>query len=191
MLLCLKDFQHKSSHNEVDSLFTVNKIQTRFYKEDFSAVNLRSIDTMKQAFGVPIGFSDHSTTFTASLGAVALGASVIERHFTIDKDLDAPDAFFAADPEEMSDLVRSIRDMEQCLGDGVKKPSPTEDYMQPVLRKSAVTQVAIKKGEIITVDKFVVKRPGTGIPANLAHYVVGREAKCDIGIDEVITWDMI
>jgi len=159
--------------------------------KDPTVVNLRAISTMQQAFGTPVGYSDHTTTFTAALGAVALGAAAIERHFTIDKKLDTPDAFFAADPEEMKALAAAIREMEECLGTGVKRPAPTEIDMQYVLRKSAVTCVNIKKGEVITSEMFGLKRPGTGIPANLAHLVVGRQAKQDIPEDEVITWEMV
>ena len=157
--------------------------------KDASVVNLRAITTMSQAFKVPIGFSDHTTTVSAALGSVALGASVIERHFTIDKNLAVPDAFFSADPAEMKELVRSIRELEQALGDGVKRLTSTELAMRVEVRKSAIARTDIHRGEVVTQDKVIVKRPGTGIPPSLAHLVVGRRARQDIQADRVITWD--
>ena len=158
---------------------------------DFSLVNLRAITTLRQAFGVPVGFSDHTTTTSAVLGAVALGASVIERHFTIDKNLKAPDAFFSANPAEMKALVTSIRELEQAFGDGVKRPTPTELAMRQETRKSTIASRDIHRGDVITEDKVIIKRPGTGVPPNLAHLVMGARAKQDIRADEVITWDML
>ena len=156
-----------------------------------SVINLRAITTMRQAFGVPIGYSDHSTGMSAPLGAVALGATVIERHFTIDKNLRVPDAFFSADPAEMKALVESIRELEQAMGDGVKQPASTESGMHREFRKSTIAHSDIRQGELITEDKVIVKRPGTGIPPKLANLVPGRRAKVDIKADEVITWEML
>jgi sialic acid synthase SpsE len=154
-------------------------------------VNLNVIRTFRQAFDVPIGFSDHTTTITASLGAVALGASVIERHFTLDKRLDVPDAFFSADPGEMKALVQAIRELEQALGTGVKRPTPTEQAMRSETRKSVIARTDLRPGEVITKDKFIIKRPGTGVPPKLAHLVLGRRAKQAIKSDEVITWEKL
>ena len=158
---------------------------------DISMANLRSVTTLRQAFGVPVGYSDHTTTTSAALGAVALGASVIERHFTIDKDLKAPDAFFSANPAEMTELIKAVRELEQALGDGVKRPSATELEMRSETRKSTIARVNIRRGAAIKEDQIIVKRPGTGIPPSLAHLVPGRRAKEDIGEDEVITWEML
>lgn len=158
---------------------------------DLSGVNLNAIRTLHQAFAVPVGFSDHTTTFSASLGAVALGASVIERHFTIDKRLAVPDAFFSADPAEMKTLVSAIRELEQALGSGIKRPAPTEEEMRLKTRKSAVARAPIGQGEVITADKVIVKRPGTGVAPSLCHHVIGRRAKRAIQKDEVITWEKL
>ncbi len=159
--------------------------------KDAGVVNLNAIPTLRRAFPVPIGFSDHTVTISASLGAVALGASLIERHFTIDKKLEAPDAAFAADPSEMQALVRAVRELEQALGDGVKRPAPSEYAMRMETRKSAIARVDIQPGETITKDKIIVKRPGTGIPPKLAYLVIGRRAKCALKADDVITWDKL
>jgi sialic acid synthase SpsE len=158
---------------------------------DLSSLNLNVIRTFRQAFNVPVGFSDHTTTMAAALGAVALGASVIERHFTLDKRLQVPDAFFSADPAEMKVLVQSIRELEGALGTGVKRPTPTEQAMRLETRKSVIARADIEKGEAITREKIIVKRPGTGIPPKLAHLVLGRRAARTIKADEVISWDKL
>ena len=158
---------------------------------DASLVNLKAMTTIRQAFDTVVGYSDHTTSNSAALGAVALGASVIERHFTIDKNLDVPDAFFSTDPLEMKSLVSSIRELEQALGDGVKRPASTEGEMRAETRKSTIARTDIKAGETITQDMIIVKRPGTGILPAMAHLVPGRVAKKDISADEVITWDMV
>jgi N,N'-diacetyllegionaminate synthase len=158
---------------------------------ELRGLNLNVIRTFQQAFNVPVGFSDHTTTLSASLGAVALGASVIERHFTLDKHLNVPDAFFSADPAEMKTLVQCIRELEQALGTGVKRPVPSEENMRSETRKSVIARTALRPGEVITKDKIIVKRPGTGVPPKLAHLVVGRRAKQAIQVDEVITWDKL
>ena len=146
---------------------------------------------MSCLFPCPIGFSDHTTSVSAAVGAVALGASIIERHFTIDKDLDVPDAFFSADPKEMKTLVRSIRELEAALGTGVKCPTPTELDMRRETRKSAIARTYISKGEPITDDKFIIKRPGTGIAPKFANYIIGRKAAVDIEPDDTITWEKL
>lgn len=158
---------------------------------DHRIVNLRAIRTFQKAFGVPVGFSDHTTTISAALGAVALGAVVVERHFTLDKGLEVPDAFFSADPAEMKALVQAIRELEQALGDGVKRPTPTEEMMRLETRKSAIARVDIGPGEVITSGKMIVKRPGTGVPPKFAHLVPGRRVKQAIKADEVITWEKL
>lgn len=159
--------------------------------QDLRGVNLNVIRTFQQAFDVPIGFSDHTTTIAASLGAVALGATVIERHFTLYKRLGVPDAFFSADPGEMKALVQAIRELEQALGTGVKRPTPPEQAMRSETRKSVIARIDIGKGEVITKDKIIVKRPGTGVPPKQAHLVLGRRAKQPIKADEVITWEKL
>lgn len=158
---------------------------------DLRSVNLNVIRTLRQAFNVPVGFSDHTTTISASLGAVALGASVIERHFTLNKRLDVPDAFFSADPAEMKALVQGIRELEEALGTGVKRPAPSEENMRLETRKSVIARIPLKQGEVITKDKIIVKRPGTGVPPKLTHLVIGKRARQEIMADEVITWEKL
>lgn len=158
---------------------------------DPSIVNLRVIETYRRAFPVLVGYSDHTTSLTAALGAVALGAVVIERHFALDKSLDVPDAFFSADPAELTALVRAVREMERMVGDGVKQPAGTEGKMRTDTRKSLVARRLIRRGQPLSPADVIIKRPGTGIAPRDYDTVIGRPAKRDIQADEVITWDMV
>ena len=159
--------------------------------KDLRMVNLRAMQTMRSTFDVPVGFSDHTTTLSVSLGAVALGASVIERHFTIDKSLPSPDAYFSADPPEMTALVQGIRELERALGDGMKRPAQTEEVMRSQTRKSAVARRDIQSGELLTIEDIIIKRPGTGIPPAQAHVALPRRAKARIPKDAVITFEQL
>lgn len=159
--------------------------------KDLSSVNLRVIDSFRRVFPVLVGLSDHTISLTAAITAVALGACVIERHFVIDKALDVPDAFFSADPAEMRALVQAVREAEVMLGDGVKRPAPTEEKMRTDTRKSVIARRAISRGHVIIDDDLIIKRPGMGIPPRDLHLVIGRTAQRDIAGDEVITWDMV
>jgi sialic acid synthase SpsE len=159
--------------------------------KDLSVVNLRVIETYRRLFDVPIGFSDHTTTRTAAIAAVAMGASIIERHFTLNKGLDVPDAFFSTDPVELAALVAEIRQLEAALGDGYKRPTATENAMRTETRKSVIARRALAEGELVTPDSIIVKRPGWGIAPKLAAVVVGRRTRRAIDADEAITWDML
>lgn len=159
--------------------------------KDLSTLNLRVIETYRQAFNIVVGFSDHTTSLTASLGAVALGASIIERHFTLDKHLDVPDAFFSADPQEMRALVSGIREIETALGTGTKRPAPSERNMRTETRKSVIARRDIPADRVITADDIIIKRPGTGVPPKDREIVIGKRAKQFIKADEVITWQKV
>ena len=159
--------------------------------EDISQVNLRVIDSYRRAFPVLVGLSDHTTTYSAAVAAVALGAVVIEKHFTLDKKLNVPDAFFSSDPPEMAALVAAIRETELMLGDGRKRPSDTEHRMRIDTRKSLVARRPIARGQAISAKDLIVKRPGHGILPRDLEKVLGRPAAADIEPDQVITWDMV
>lgn len=154
-------------------------------------VNLRVIDAYRRAFGLLVGFSDHTTSVSASVGAVALGACVIEKHFTLDKRLPVPDAQFSADPAEFGALVTAIREVEQALGDGLKRPMQTEQAMRQETRKSAIARRTVRAGDVLGEGDIIVKRPGIGVAPALVRLLVGRRAKRTIEADEVITWDMV
>lgn len=158
---------------------------------DFRLVNLRALETFRQSFPCLVGLSDHTTSPAAALGAVALGACMIERHFTLDKAMPVPDAAFSADPTEMRQLVRWIREVEQSLGDGHKRPAPSESQMRLETRKSLIAREDIASGEIITEKKVIIKRPATGVLPKFKDLVMGRQAKQAIASDEVITWDKL
>ncbi len=158
---------------------------------DARAVNLRVMETYRRAFPVLVGLSDHTTSATAAVAAVALGACVIERHFVLDKHLPAPDAFFSADPTEMAALVRMVREAEAMLGDGVKRPAPSEEKMRVDARKGLVAQRAVAAGAIIRPEDVSIRRPALGIPPRDLEWVIGRPARRDIRADEAITWDMV
>ncbi len=155
------------------------------------ALNLASIPMLKAAFGVPVGLSDHTLGTHLAPAAVALGANLIEKHFTLDRTQRGPDHGFAVEPEELTRLVRHIRDVEDAMGDGQKHgPGPDEaGEMYRNARRSIVAGCKIPAGTEITADMLVVKRPGFGIEPRLIHTVVGRSARRDIDEDEVVTWD--
>ena len=161
--------------------------------KDISEVNLKAIQTLRQAFNneVLIGYSDHTTSLTIPVASVALGACVYERHFTIDKNLKAPDAFLSADPAEMNGIVKSIREIEKALGTGRKTPANSEKNMRLYTRKSIIAKTAINKDMEITEDKVIIKRPASGIEPKHLNLVIGRKARVDIKEDEAITWDKV
>ncbi len=156
------------------------------YPADAGEVNLREMKTIEQAFGVIAGFSDHTIGPVAAIGAVALGAKVIEKHFTLDKDLPGPDHWFSANPQELREMVNNVRFIEKALGSSVIAPTQKEQEMRSIARRSIAAKGDIGKGEIITEEMLTVKRPGTGIPPKFISYIVGRKAKAAIMKDELI-----
>lgn len=158
---------------------------------DLGVVNLRVIESYHRAFDILVGFSDHTTSVSAAVAAVSLGACVIERHFALSKDMSVPDAFFSANPSEMHALVQAIREVEQMLGDGIKRPTASEIQMRRDTRKSLVARRSIREGDNISPEDLIVKRPGWGIAPRDWEHVIGRSAARAIREDEVITWDMV
>ncbi|MCK4244564.1 MAG: N-acetylneuraminate synthase family protein [Candidatus Omnitrophica bacterium] len=154
-------------------------------------VNLRVMDTLKGAFGLPVGFCDHTLEIITPVVAVARGANVIEKHFTLDRSLKGPDYEVSLEPRELKEMVTNIRLCQKMLGSFIKKPLEYEQRTLEFARRSVVAGVKICKGTIITKGMLTFKRPGTGITPSLANLVVGRSAKVDIDEDEIITWDMI
>jgi N,N'-diacetyllegionaminate synthase len=156
-------------------------------------MNLRAIPAMTEAFGVPVGLSDHTLGTHVAVGAVALGACIVEKHYTLDRSMPGPDHPFAAEPHELRDLVAHIRDLEAALGDGVKRgPSSEEAHeMYAKGRRSVVAATRIPAGAIITADMLTVKRPGHGVKPKFLELLVGRAARTTIEEDDVVTWDMV
>jgi len=153
--------------------------------------NLRAMETMRKTFGFPVGFSDHTEGIAIALEAVALGACIIEKHFTLDKSLPGPDHQVSCNPDEFATLVEGIRKVEKSLGDGRKRMMESERNTRDVARKSVVAARDIREGEIFTHNNLTVKRPGTGMPPTELSLVLNRRAAKRIGEDELITWEMI
>jgi sialic acid synthase SpsE len=160
------------------------------YPAPASVMNLRSIPAMAAAFGVPVGLSDHTTGIHVAPAAVALGARLLEKHVTLDRSMSGPDHPFAIEPKELADLVAHVRDVEDALGDGVKRgPSDEEAVeMYTKARRSIVAATAIPAGTVVRREMLCVKRPGFGIAPKLIDSVVGRTARRDIAYDDVVTW---
>ncbi len=156
------------------------------YPTPFEDVNLVAMLTIRDAFKVKIGYSDHTPGIEAPVAAVALGASVIEKHFTLDRKMEGPDHKASLDSDELKAMVRAIRNIEKAIGDGVKKPSTSELKNKPVVRKSIVAAKEIKKGETFTEDNITVKRPGTGINPMEWDRIIGKTANKDFAEDEFI-----
>jgi len=161
------------------------------YPSPPEVVNLKTIVTLSKAFQIPIGFSDHTLGIHVSVAAVALGAVVVEKHFTLDRTMKGPDHSFAVEPNELKQLVTNIREVEQALGTGVKVRSTAEQEMYEKGRRSIIAAVDIKKGTIITKEMLVVKRPGYGIKPKYIDTIIGRTTKKDIKADYWVTWDDI
>lgn len=158
------------------------------YPPEFSDLNLNAITTLASAFGVPIGWSDHTMGHTADVVAVALGAVVIEKHYTLSRDQDGPDHPFALEPHELTAMVQAIREAEASLGKSIKRVTVAEQEMYRLGRRSLVAARPIAVDTVIVREDIAVKRPGTGIPVHELDVVVGRRAGRSIEADEVLTW---
>lgn len=160
---------------------------TTEYPADFEDVNLRVMNTMRDAFGLPVGLSDHTLGVAVPIAAVACGASIIEKHFTLDKSLEGPDHTASLDPNELAIMVRSIREVEVSLGKKIKYPTTAERKNLPIVRRSLTAACKIAQGERLTVKNLTTKRPGTGVSA--IHYweYIGKIAGRSYEEDEQIT----
>ena len=157
------------------------------YPTPFEDVNLRAMLTIRSAFpGISVGYSDHTLGIEAPIAAVAIGATVIEKHFTLDRNLPGPDHRASLEPDELAAMISAIRNIEKALGTGIKKPSPSESRNIPVARKSIVAAAPIKKGETFTEMNITVKRPGTGITPMRWDEMIGRKAAKPYRKDELI-----
>lgn len=161
------------------------------YPANPAEANLRAMRTMAEAFNVPVGYSDHTPGLDVALAAVALGACVIEKHFTLDSTLPGPDHRASLEPKELAVLVRGIRLVEAALGDGRKIPARSETATAAVARKSVVAARTIPRGTRLTEACLCLKRPGTGLPPSALPSVLGRTATREIPAETVLTWDMV
>ncbi|NTV49359.1 MAG: N-acetylneuraminate synthase [Geobacteraceae bacterium] len=159
---------------------------TTEYPAPFEDVNLKVMDTLRSAFGLPVGYSDHSEGITVPIAAVARGAVVIEKHFTLDSNLPGPDHKASLEPAELKQMVAAIRIVEQALGSGRKYPTPSELKNINVARKSLVAARSITSGELFTAESISVKRPGNGLSPMHNWEMSGRTSSKNYGVDEVI-----
>ena len=159
---------------------------TTEYPAPMAEVNLRAMQTIGQAFGVAVGYSDHTAGIEVPIGAVALGATVIEKHITLDQNLPGPDHKASLEPKEFAAMVRAIRNIEQALGNGIKRPTASEAANLPIVRKSLVASRAISIGELFTAINITAKRPGTGISPMRWDELSGHPSPRDFAPDELI-----
>lgn len=159
---------------------------TTEYPTPFNDVNLKAMLTIKDEFGLRVGYSDHTKGIEVPIAAVALGATVIEKHFTLDRNMEGPDHKASLEPDELKAMVDSIRHIESALGDGMKQPAESEKKNMDVARKSIIAMKGIKAGEVFTEENLTVKRPGDGISPMRWFEVIGKVASRDFEEDELI-----
>jgi N-acetylneuraminate synthase len=160
---------------------------TTAYPTPIDQANLKAISTLHEELGLPVGYSDHTTGLQASFSAVALGATIIEKHFTLSKEQEGPDHRASLEPDELNELVRGIREITSALGTGIKAPQESELANIPIARKSIVASKMIEAGEKFTEDNLTTKRPGTGISPTKWHEVIGKTAPRNFNADEMIS----
>lgn len=177
---------HKKGQDEVALLHCIS-----IYPPDNKDIHLHNIPMLQQTFGVPVGFSDHSIGYSIPLAAVAVGACIIEKHFTTDKDLPGWDHDISADPSELRIICNESKNINEALGAYVREVSIAEENKKAKFRRSLVAVRNLKEGQKIAYTDLTSKRPGTGIPPSMIESVVGRKISCDLAEDTVLHWDMI
>jgi N-acetylneuraminate synthase len=159
------------------------------YPAPYAEVNLHAMQTLKTAFGLPVGYSDHTPGIEIAIAAVALGAEVIEKHFTLDRSLPGPDHSASLEPVELKQMVTAIRNVEAALGTGIKAPAPCELPNRLVARKSVVAASSLPKGHQLATGDLEIKRPGNGLAPKLLPALIGRTLHVSVDKDEIIHWD--
>jgi N-acetylneuraminate synthase/N,N'-diacetyllegionaminate synthase len=189
-----------SNLEEIRDAVTIIKKNTEYlillhcissYPTKYDDVNLRAINTLRSEFNLPVGFSDHTIGIAVPIAAVAFGACIIEKHFTLNKNYKGPDHKISLEPEELREMIKSIRIVEKALGNGIKVPTNEEEEMKKIVRKSIVSKSDIPKGAIITKDLIDLKRPGTGIEPRYIKDIIGRKTIKEIKKNQLLSWDMI
>ena len=161
---------------------------TSNYPTRFQDVNLRAMLTLEKKFNLAVGYSDHTIGFEVSIAAAAMGACVIEKHFTLNRRLAGPDQAASLEPDELKKMVGCIRNIEKSLGTGVKKPRKSEEAIKRVIRKSVVAVGDIPEGATINQDMLAIKRPGRGIEAKYLARIIGKRTKVNIKKDQILLW---
>jgi len=159
------------------------------YPAPYAEVNLRAMQTLKSAFGLPVGYSDHTPGIDIAIAAVALGAEVIEKHFTLDRSLPGPDHPASLEPVELQQMVAAIRHVEAALGTGIKAPAPCELPNLSVARKSVVAARSLPAGHQLASGDLDIKRPGNGLAPKILPALIGRTLRAGVAKDEIINWN--
>ncbi len=181
----------------VDSIYAARNKElillhcTSNYPTKYEDVNLKAMLTLNKTFGVPVGYSDHTCGIEISIAAVAIGASVIEKHFTLDRKFYGPDHKSSLEPAEFKKVIESVRRIERAMGDGFKRPQRSEIEIKNVVRKSIVAACDISKGRRLTLDMLAVKRPGTGIEPKYLNQLINRQIKINLKKDQILNWGMV
>lgn len=155
------------------------------YPVKMENVNLLAIKTLESTFGLPVGYSDHTIGIEMPVAAVSIGAKIIEKHFTLDKNMEGPDHKASLEPDELAAMVTAIRNIEKAMGDGLKRPTENELATRKVVRKSLVAARDIKAGEVIKESDILIKRPGDGLPPDMFEQIVNKKAGVDISKDSL------
>ncbi|MCP5463709.1 MAG: N-acetylneuraminate synthase [Deltaproteobacteria bacterium] len=179
-------FESSAAKKIIQDKVTVLHCTTE-YPTPYEDVNLRAMDQIRDTFGVKVGLSDHTEGIAMAVAAAARGAEVLEKHFTLDKSMEGPDHKASLDPSELMALVKSVRQVEKALGQGIKAPASSEEKNIAIVRKSLVAAMPIKKGEAFTEENLTCKRPGTGVSPMQYWDYLGRVAENDYEVDEVIS----
>ncbi|MBU5591095.1 N-acetylneuraminate synthase [Clostridium sp. MSJ-4] len=164
---------------------------TSNYPTNYKDVNLNAMNTLKNAFKLPVGYSDHTVGIEVPIAAVTMGACIVEKHFTLDKSMEGPDHKASLNPEELRKMLLGIRNIEEAFGDGIKKCNSNEESSKKVARKSIVARVNIEKGQTISYENITFKRPANGISPIFIDDLIGKKAICDIYMEDPITFNNI
>jgi N,N'-diacetyllegionaminate synthase len=156
------------------------------YPAKIGDMNLRAMASLREAFKLPVGLSDHSLGITVPVAAAALGACVIEKHFTLDRNLAGPDHRASLEPEELKKMVAAVRDVERAMGDGIKRPAKDEEDSKRVGRRSIFARVDIPRGTVITEAMLAIKRPGTGLEPKFLNDVIGKRTRHELKKDDPV-----
>jgi N,N'-diacetyllegionaminate synthase len=159
------------------------------YPTPMQDVNLLAMKTIRNAFNVEVGYSDHTLGIEVPIAAVAMGATIIEKHFTLDKNMEGPDHQASLDPSELKAMVQAIRNIEKAMGDGIKQPSSSESKNIEIARKSIHITKDLPEGHVITEADLTMKRPGNGMPSNFIDYVIGKTLKRAALEDHKLLWE--
>ena len=164
---------------------------TSNYPTRYEDVNLNAMITLKNAFKLPVGYSDHTVGIEVPIAAVAMGAKVLEKHFTLDRNMEGPDHKASLEPDELKNMVDSIRNIEKAFGDGIKRCNKSEENTRKVARKSIVAGKNLKKGDKLCSDNICFKRPENGVSPIYTNLIINRRLTKDLKKDDLITFDLI